>query len=643
MSACFEVKVGTRCAFLNDDDMKITTSQSVENENLYANMHTPMSGPTMGPNHMYSSYANSAFQPDHGNSVDSLTDTFGNVSLRNGSYSGQDNSSNGGLHLNGNAPYTSMNSKAGSTFMYQLPDAVFTHSGPNPTQASYRHFPQHFNWPNAQGSQFEAAPLHNYLPNSIPTSNAANNHQWLSTHNIPPPPELRRTSWSSREEASPQTPTNFGPGPGYGYQTWQSPVYSTPSPMSANNPLSHQHLWKQEDGDFVFVDYWKKMMESPSVPDPVPAIHSGPDGGRGTLDKILDNRDGTTNVYVRGLQPNTSDDMLHAYGERFGAVVSCKSIIDPTTGTCKGFGFIKYHNYIDAENCIRGFWLRGYEAKFARKSHNSRLKDLSRPDNTNLYVSNLPKLINEEGLKKMFQAVFPEDLYPHHQAGSCKILKDSFETPTICDEIVQAFNNRTIGEDHDTTMLQIRFADTEEQKQLKAFTAVKRQFKADEYNEAAYGVLGSSYSPSAASYQSPLQSRATGVNAPWINHSPAPSVTLPQARIFPLSHSHSPLLSSLGSYQHSALRSRQPSNLTNRLSATKTSTGATSLAIDVDAIQDVNQSPSLTAAAKKFSFDKIEEGSVDEDAASSPMKENVMPSKSYASNGATASPTKSRL
>jgi hypothetical protein len=25
-----------------------------------------------------------------------------------------------------------------------------------------------------------------------------------------------------------------------------------------------------------------------------------------------------------------------------------------------------YHNYVDAENCIRGFFFRGYEAKFAK-------------------------------------------------------------------------------------------------------------------------------------------------------------------------------------------------------------------------------------------------------------------------------------
>lgn len=76
------------------------------------------------------------------------------------------------------------------------------------------------------------------------------------------------------------------------------------------------------------------------------------------------------------------------------------------------FGFIKYHNYNDAENCIRGFYYRKYEAKFARVrccfpllgplqtdesqvGHNERLKTLANPNNTNLYLSNLPKNMNE--------------------------------------------------------------------------------------------------------------------------------------------------------------------------------------------------------------------------------------------------------
>lgn len=91
-----------------------------------------------------------------------------------------------------------------------------------------------------------------------------------------------------------------------------------------------------QDGNTTIVDFWSIITREPQIPEPVPAIHSGPDGGRGTLNKILDNRDGTTNVYVRGLQPDTSDQMLQGYGEKFGEVVSCKSIIDASSGHCKG-------------------------------------------------------------------------------------------------------------------------------------------------------------------------------------------------------------------------------------------------------------------------------------------------------------------
>ena len=78
------------------------------------------------------------------------------------------------------------------------------------------------------------------------------------------------------------------------------------------------------------------------------------------------------------------------------------------------FGFIRYHNFVDGENCIRGFFHWGYEAKWARVlrfligkhfqfaddmafqvSHNEKLKNLGDPDNTNLYVSNLPADLNE--------------------------------------------------------------------------------------------------------------------------------------------------------------------------------------------------------------------------------------------------------
>ena len=39
--------------------------------------------------------------------------------------------------------------------------------------------------------------------------------------------------------------------------------------------------------------------------------------------------------------------------------------------SCYSFGFIKYHNFEDAENCIRGFHYLGYEVSFARVSRHT--------------------------------------------------------------------------------------------------------------------------------------------------------------------------------------------------------------------------------------------------------------------------------
>ena len=43
-----------------------------------------------------------------------------------------------------------------------------------------------------------------------------------------------------------------------------------------------------------------------------------------------------TNLYIRGLTPNTSDQDLHNLCAQYGNIVSTKAIIDPVGGKCKG-------------------------------------------------------------------------------------------------------------------------------------------------------------------------------------------------------------------------------------------------------------------------------------------------------------------
>ncbi|KAF2226903.1 hypothetical protein BDZ85DRAFT_190593 [Elsinoe ampelina] len=140
------------------------------------------------------------------------------------------------------------------------------------------------------------------------------------------------------------------------------------------------------------------VTKEPIIPPAIPA----PSSPLKPLDRALENPRGETNVYIRGLMPETSDEMLETWGRRFGDIKSSKSIIDHVTGMCKGFGFVRFHNYKDAENCIRGFHHLGYEVSFARESFYSKLKAIADDHNTNLYVSNLPKSMNEHELGNIF-------------------------------------------------------------------------------------------------------------------------------------------------------------------------------------------------------------------------------------------------
>ena len=63
-----------------------------------------------------------------------------------------------------------------------------------------------------------------------------------------------------------------------------------------------------------------------------------------------------------------------------------------------------------------------------------------------------------------------------------------FETRDICEEIIKKFHGQPIGEEG--LLLQVRYADTPAQKDLKRVTTERRQFRTNEYNVGAYGGVG---------------------------------------------------------------------------------------------------------------------------------------------------------
>lgn len=81
---------------------------------------------------------------------------------------------------------------------------------------------------------------------------------------------------------------------------------------------------------------------------------------------------------------------------------------------------------------------------------------------------------------------------------------DSFESRDVCDEIIRQFNGVGIGEEG--LLMNIRYADTPAQKELKRVTAERRQFRTNEYNIGAYGttlVSPTAYQQNPAAWRRP--------------------------------------------------------------------------------------------------------------------------------------------
>ncbi|KAI0165475.1 hypothetical protein GGR57DRAFT_121410 [Xylariaceae sp. FL1272] len=305
--------------------------------------------------------------------------------------------------------------------------------------------------------------------------------------------ENRRSSYSTNE-STPATPF-FGGSMASRDQASRVAVfdrstYTTPSPQQylaaapgvAQNPKAVYTYTAPVDRDLDAL-----VAQEPTIPQAVPAVFT-PRKSMKTLDQsLVNNIPGNRNVYIRGLHPTTDDDLLLRYAERFGKVETSKAIIDTTTGACKGFGFSKFYDVRDSEMCIRGFYRLGYEVGFARESFNSRLKAEGDDDSTNLYISNLPRHYTEAELGAVFMG---------YTILSSKILRDPmgnsrgvgfarFETREICDAVIEEYQGVNLGPDG--LAMQIRYADTPAQKELKRVTAERRQFRTNEYNVGAYG------------------------------------------------------------------------------------------------------------------------------------------------------------
>ncbi|VDN52343.1 unnamed protein product, partial [Dracunculus medinensis] len=163
-----------------------------------------------------------------------------------------------------------------------------------------------------------------------------------------------------------------------------------------------------------------------------------------------------TNVYIRGLPSNTTEQILREICEQYGNITTTKTVIDKDTKECKGYGFVDFDCHTSALNCIQGLSRTNkYTAQFA-KIFQQQLQDP-----TNLYLANIPLDINERQLASFLRT--------YGVVISSRVLKENgfskgvgfarMDSHEICDKVIKELNGKKVFPQSDKSLI-VKYADT---------------------------------------------------------------------------------------------------------------------------------------------------------------------------------------
>ncbi|XP_018569064.1 protein alan shepard isoform X3 [Anoplophora glabripennis] len=223
-----------------------------------------------------------------------------------------------------------------------------------------------------------------------------------------------------------------------------------------------------------------------------------------------------TNLYIRGLNPGTTDKDLVNMCQQFGTIISTKAILDKNTNKCKGYGFVDFESPAAAEGAVKALTAKNIQAQMAKVGiwyHQRRQATQQEQDPTNLYIANLPPNFKESDLDSL--------LSKYGQVISTRILRDSsgvskgvgfarMESKEKCEHIIQMFNGNALQGCKDPLL--VKFADGGNKKKnmyknndnakiwrdsAEAITAVTY----DPASLAANGVAGQPMMPALSNYR----------------------------------------------------------------------------------------------------------------------------------------------
>jgi len=170
-----------------------------------------------------------------------------------------------------------------------------------------------------------------------------------------------------------------------------------------------------------------------------------------------------TNLYIKNLDPELSQEDFEALFTKYGTVTSAVVQIDEN-GKSKGFGFVNYENHDDAAKAVEGLHeteINGFklfvsraqkkserEEELRKSYEQAKMEKLSKYQGVNLYIKNLEDDVDDEKLRAEFE--------PFGNVTSCKVMRDDkntskgfgfvcFSSPDEATKAVAEMNNKMIG------------------------------------------------------------------------------------------------------------------------------------------------------------------------------------------------------
>ena len=158
-----------------------------------------------------------------------------------------------------------------------------------------------------------------------------------------------------------------------------------------------------------------------------------------------------TNIYVKNLEPEVTDEEFRALFEKYGEVTSASITRDPDTGKSKGFGFVNYVKHEDAATAVEELNDKDFKGQAlyvgrAQKKHEreeelrkqheaARVEKASKYQGVNLYVKNLHDDVDDEKLREIFA--------PSGTITSAKVMRDYGNEGESTDKETDKENKKT--------------------------------------------------------------------------------------------------------------------------------------------------------------------------------------------------------